>query len=108
MAAFAGIPAFGDTNRNYVSLARWLRRDREIEMVMIPATRVAGGVAVGAQRVAFDVGGDGELGTAEPHRMARFRFPWNQEPWNLQLQTQKADRFRSAPYSRKTPILATF
>ena len=33
-------------------------------MVMIPATRVEGGVAVGAQRVAFDVSGDGELGTA--------------------------------------------
>jgi hypothetical protein len=46
------------------SLTRWLRRDREIEMVMIPATRVAGGVALGAQRVAFDVGGDGELGAA--------------------------------------------
>ena len=33
-------------------------------MVMIPAKRVEGGVAVGAQRVAFDAGGDGQLGAA--------------------------------------------
>ena len=33
-------------------------------MMMIPAARVEGGLAVGADRVAFDVGRYGELGAA--------------------------------------------
>jgi hypothetical protein len=37
-------------------------------------------------------------GSAKENSMhSSFSFPWNREPWNLQLQTQKADRFRSAP-----------
>jgi hypothetical protein len=38
--------------------------DGEIEMTMVAAGGVEGGVAVGAARVGFEVGGDGELGAA--------------------------------------------
>jgi hypothetical protein len=36
----------------------------EIEMVMVAASRVEGGMAHGANRVAFEVGGDCQLGAA--------------------------------------------
>jgi hypothetical protein len=57
------VRAFADTNHNYVlSAAR--PRDREIEMVMVAAARVEGGIAGGADGVAFKVGGDRQLGAA--------------------------------------------
>jgi hypothetical protein len=53
----------------------WLsgrRGDGEIEMVVVAATGVEGGVAVGAGGVGMEVGGDGELGVAGSARMLAF------------------------------------
>jgi len=62
-----------------------------------------------ACRKAKNQAGCSSEGSAKENSMhSSFRSPWNREPWNLRLQTQKADRFRSAPYSRKIPILAAF
>jgi hypothetical protein len=52
------VRAFVDTNRNNVSSAA-RPRHREIEMVMVAAARVKRGMACRANRVAFEVGGDG-------------------------------------------------
>ena len=52
------VRAFVDTNRNDVSSAA-RPRQCEVEMVVVAAARIECGLAGGAARVAFEVGGDG-------------------------------------------------